>query len=393
VAEIKSSPVGSHEVAIAQLSWSAAGRGQPTHTRVITPGGWRSFGDIRAGDYVFNAQGLPTRVSAVVERGLVEALSVSFGDGTVVQCTAGQPWRIQSPDRRSRGRPPRFLCIEAIARSLRGAHGESRHYVIAPKPLAIEGREFQVQPYLLGALIGDGGMSKKQVYFATADSEMITRIRPLLPSGVFLRQRTGYWWHLAAAGPGRRNPLIGALRDLGLQGHRAEAKFIPEPYLFSSKSQRTALLQGLMDTDGSASTTKPPVFSTVSLRLVIDMSELVRSLGGVVHAHWGVGNVFPICTLSMRLADDVLPFALTRKADRYVDKLRRPLRMARPIRRVDSLGLLPCRTLITEGSDHTYLTDHFTVMVDAHSGGECGQSKYKQTMGSCVHVVRRTPHA
>jgi hypothetical protein len=231
-------------------------------------------------------------------------------------------------------------------------------------------------------------MSQRQAYFATADSEMIDRLMPLLPPGVEMRKRSAYWWHLATECCGRPNPVIGSLRSLGLLGHRAETKFIPSIYMCGSIQQRVALLQGLFDTDGSASTTKPPVFSTVSGRLASDVRELVGSLGGITHTAFGRGNVLPIFTLSVRVAEGVEPFALTRKALRYREKLQRPLRMSRAIEFVEVRGIEECRRIRVDAVDHTYLGEQFTALADATASLVCAQSKYKQTRGSCRHDLR-----
>jgi replicative DNA helicase len=69
---------------------------------------------------------------------------------------------------------------------------------------------------------------------------------------------------------------------LGIYGHTAESKFIPQQYLEASKEQRWELLRGLMDTDGTAGNKQgTPSYCTISRRLAKDVVRLVRSLGGV----------------------------------------------------------------------------------------------------------------
>jgi len=47
------------------------------------------------------------------------------------------------------------------------------------------------------------------------------------------------------------NPVMGAMRQLGLAGTKSNSKFIPEDYLLNSPDVRLAVLQGLLDTDGA----------------------------------------------------------------------------------------------------------------------------------------------
>lgn len=58
------------------------------------------------------------------------------------------------------------------------------------------------------------------------------------------------------------------------------AKYIPDAYLDASTVQRQALLQGLMDIDGTV-TEEEIFYSTSNLRLSYEIQYLVRSLGGI----------------------------------------------------------------------------------------------------------------
>ena len=48
-----------------------------------------------------------------------------------------------------------------------------------------------------------------------------------------------------------RPPISKILKNLGLKGKKSEYKFIPDAYKYSNVEDRLALLQGLLDTDGS----------------------------------------------------------------------------------------------------------------------------------------------
>ncbi|NBT89059.1 MAG: hypothetical protein EBT51_12300, partial [Flavobacteriaceae bacterium] len=74
------------------------------------------------------------------------------------------------------------------------------------------------------------------------------------------------------------NPLMRAIKKLRLNVKSGD-KFIPWHYLTSSIEDRIALLQGLMDTDGSCIKNRS-VFHTTSKNLAHDFADLVRGLGG-----------------------------------------------------------------------------------------------------------------
>jgi replicative DNA helicase len=65
------------------------------------------------------------------------------------------------------------------------------------------------------------------------------------------------------------------LRRLGVLNN----KHIPTQYLRASESQRRALLAGLLDTDGTVTSTGNAQFTSTSLRLAQDVRELITTLG------------------------------------------------------------------------------------------------------------------
>mgnify|MGYP003606330893 FL=1 len=60
---------------------------------------------------------------------------------------------------------------------------------------------------------------------------------------------------------------------------KAENKFIPDDYKYADVNTRLELLQGLMDTDGSSSSTGSCNFVSTSERLIDDLIFICRSLG------------------------------------------------------------------------------------------------------------------
>lgn len=360
----------------------------PLETRLLaSPGAVRLLSDLKPGDQVYGACGSPLTVVALSETLSAEVYEVEFRDGLVLRTSGSHLWHVQSSDRKSRRQSPRFLCLDAIAGRVRDSAGGSRHQVQLTAPVEFAPIDLPVNPYVLGALLGDGGISSKQVYFATADIEMVERIAPLLPPGIVPRRRAAYWWNFAAAGPGMRNPLVNALRDLELMGRRAETKFIPAPYKRAGTSQRIALMQGLLDTDGSASTTKPVVFASTSAQLASDLREVVHSLGGISKARRGPGTKLPLNWLSITVPDGVDPFALIRKADLYKIKLRRPRHLLRAILSVTPVGRELCRELVVSG-DGFFLAEDFLVIADNRSERRCSPSKYSPRHRHCSHELR-----
>jgi ATP-dependent DNA helicase RecG len=151
--------------------------------------------------------------------------------------------------------------------------------------------------------------------------------------------------------------VIQALRDLRLWGVPSHGTFIPDEFKNTSIKNRLALLQGLLDTDG---TVHPDGLSislcSASRRLADDVAWLVRSLGGGA-------RVLPkkaAFIVSVSLPDEYAPFRLTRKAER-VRPRPKDNTFRRGIRAVEYVGRKPVQCISVAHSSHAYVTDNFTV--------------------------------
>ncbi len=81
------------------------GKALELETKVPTPGGWRTMGDLKVGDEVFDGDGRPTRVVAVsdVLRDR-ECFEVVFSDSIAVVADANHQWEVRTKNDRRGGR-------------------------------------------------------------------------------------------------------------------------------------------------------------------------------------------------------------------------------------------------------------------------------------------------
>lgn len=105
--------------------------------------------------------------------------------------------------------------------------------------------------YVLGLLVGNGGLTKGAINFSTADSETLSRYRNWINSlGLELRQSTSnpYDYYVRNG-----NYILKQwLENIGLKSVLSAKKEIPEIIMQAPKDYVRAFLQGLFDTDGSA---------------------------------------------------------------------------------------------------------------------------------------------
>jgi hypothetical protein len=153
-----------------------------------------------------------------------------------------------------------------------------KHAVHVAEAINLPESEVPVDPYTLGAWLGDGYTDGAAI--VSEDREIIDNIEASGYKVSTIRvnhERQTSETHIYRFGPDLRDDLasLGFTRRKG----RMKLKHIPYAYLRSSVDQRLALLQGLMDTDGTIDTEGACELSLSDQRLAADALELVRSLG------------------------------------------------------------------------------------------------------------------
>jgi len=142
------------------------------------------------------------------------------------------------------------------------------------KPLQLkEIDNLPIDPYLMGVFLGDGHFMKGGSVSVAVGFEELAGFASILPTPHKLYDG-GSCYKLIY------NQYKKEIKLLGLNGQTRDNKFIPGMYLKGSIEQRLALLQGLMDTDGTVSV-RPSGSTAVSFcnqnkNLVDGVVELVR---------------------------------------------------------------------------------------------------------------------
>lgn len=367
-------------------AFTAQGKMQPLDAKILTPLGWKRMGELCVGDAVINSAGVSSKVTGVFPKGLLPIYKVSMSDGSSTEAGAEHLWKFQDNSQRNhkqrRGRWSIGTTAD-IKRMLEsaGKAGAERQdfYIPLVAPVEFGGtalEDLPVHPYLLGCLIGDGCLKYSTPEFTTADSEVFQSFRQLLPSDCLIKHTDRYDYRITGLGQTTRtiNPLVKRLQTLGLQGKGSESKFIPSSYAMASIEARIALLQGLMDTDGSVGAGGQNLeFTSCSKQLAEDVRALVQSLGGysrisaktTSYEYMGekkVGQLAYRQNLALpaeyALFKPLVPFRLERKIQRLVPR-KRPI--SRNIVSVELVGEKPCQCISVNAADGLYVTDDFIV--------------------------------
>ena len=266
------------------------GKAQPLDARVLTPTGWKNMGDLRVGDALESPDGLSSQVLAIHPRGERQAYRVTFSDGRSTETCGEHLWRVYHPNW-SRHKEVRLVKTEDIL----SLSEPVRHRACIDTPTQLQfetSAELPLHPWLLGVLLGDGSLTANAVSFTSADNELVDRVQSIVEQDLMtVKKHIGpYDFSIVrAAGSQVRgvsspvpNPYTGILTSLGVMGCHSYEKVIPNLYMNANRENREQLLQGLLDTDGYVSPDGRELsFTSTSLKLAEQVTELVWSLGGV----------------------------------------------------------------------------------------------------------------
>ena len=334
------------------------GKALALDTNLLTPIGWRNIKDINVNDLLIGRDGNPTRVLNIYNHINKHIYKVSFSDGTSVKCCDEHLWTVQTSHDRSVGKY-QLLQLKDILKKYRTKH-KYKYYIPMVEPIEFVNNKLPIHPYILGCLIGDGGLHHG-CYLSNSDSYIINKVRSFLEPGYELNQISKYDYRIRKTNDNKcyKNYYKDHIRLLGLNV-TSHYKFIPNLYKYTSSTNRLLLLQGLMDTDGYIHKTGCMQFTTVSEKLCQDFIELIQSLGGVAIKRRGlIKNKFSYYTITFKLKSGIIPVSLPRKVNR-VRKIRKyePIRM---ITNIEYIGDFPCKCLTVDAKDGLFVIDNYIV--------------------------------
>ena len=210
------------------LCLAAAGSGKciPNSTKIPTLKGWKRVDEIEVGDYLFDRAGRPTLVLGVYPQGEKEVYKITFGDKRIAKCSIDHIWTVHKDTWKNKNNFREYTLKQILEDKweITDYRGHRSHSFSIPCSKAVNypKRILNVNPYLFGAFLGDGGCSYEES--------------------------------------------------------------IPDDFKYSSIEDRYELIQGLMDTDGSitkAGGRYHVTFTTTSSKLRDDFIEVMGSLGYV----------------------------------------------------------------------------------------------------------------
>lgn len=347
------------------------GKAEKIDSKLLTPNGWIIMGDVKIGDQIIGSNGRPCTVIGVYPQGKKEIYRIWFNDKTYVETCDEHLWAVNSATRINRTKngnnkyPFRILSLRQIMNEgLTLKNGNRKHYIPIVKPIEFEEKKLLIDPYLLGCLLGDGGLTQRTPTITSIDGDLLNEIENRLPNGTKLNGNYKDFDIVRNDTKIRYNPLTKLLDKYQLSGTNSYTKFIPNYYQFASIDQRLELLRGLLDTDGHIFKNGSHIEITLaSKQLIEDLQFIVQSLGGIgrIKEKWITynGERRMYYRMGIKLPPQFIPFKLSRKIERY-----KPVTKYLPnraITKIEYIGEHEAQCIAVDALDHLYLTNHCIV--------------------------------
>lgn len=253
---------------------------------------FKRAGDVEVGDQIFARDGSPTTVLCVFPQGKRDVYLVTLGDGRQIEVSDNHLWAVV-PAKKPRDEGYTIYTTQTlINKGLETRHKDRvgmKYFIPMNQAVQWPEQDYNVNPYVVGAMIGDGCLGGNSELTMSSDDEfVVAKVAELIGADEYYRESDlNYNWHF------KYKQKDGSLkrfyqRDLFKQMpeifcKKSGDRRIPQAYMTGSIEQRWELVHGLFDTDGSIGQADGDRFnvsySTYSKELADDIQDLLYSLG------------------------------------------------------------------------------------------------------------------
>lgn len=384
---------------------TGVGKAIPNYTIVPTPNGYRRVDEIKVGDYLFDRLGNPTKVLGVYpQKEKKKIFKVYFKSGRIAECCDEHLWSYYK--NKSYNNKLHISSLRELIDSgnLQDEKGVYKYSIPICKPINYLKKNFNIPPYVLGLILGDGSFrytkNQKGFFFSSSDIELVESICSLMGYNRYKRNSDkNYSWTFESAFDNHRKVWVeDILKDYPeLWNVKSEDKFIPDDYMFGDVEQRFDLLAGLLDTDGSIDDKGRIKFSNVSEKIINQVVELCDSLGITTsvaidnRSHkYTTGKCFNIHISCDKETKNKL-FKLTRKREKAINYFNNNKRVERrdrdsiiKIEETNNYADMTC--FYVNNEEHLFLTNRCIVTHNTRSlvGDACNMAypvRYNSSLG------------
>lgn len=363
---------------------AGTGKAQPLHSKILTPTGWKSMGDIVIGDVILTPHGKESMVIGTFPQGMKDIYTIYFSDGSKAESCKEHLWECNVPQNlwNSNGKSSKkILSTEEIIYWLEQKKNKksakSNISIDLVEPIERKKQDLPIDPYFLGVMIGDGCLTFSSPLLSTGDENIILKIKNVLSEDyIMIKCNKKYDYKIIQETKKRgkngyllENNYTTIFKILGLHGKKSYEKFIPDMFKIGSIEQRLELIRGLLDTDGTVDKRGSISLCTTSYQLAKDVQEIIWSIGGkasikekqTTYRYNSIkkyGRKAYNISISYKKPKDL--FSLDRKIERCKEEYQ-PKQLRRQIIDIRLTSHQEAKCIMIDDPSHLYVTDDYII--------------------------------
>lgn len=316
------------------------GKALALDTPILTPTGFVDLGNLKVGDTIYGQDGKKTRIKFITETMYNhDCYSVEFNHGETIIADKDHLWTV---------------LVGGVERTLTTAElvEKRKTYtkticIKSPDPVEFDKQDVEVDPYIFGLWLGDGGTSDSRITCHKDDfSEYAEKFK--LSKYALSEHRIDS--RSTATGNFTLYKLVTDLKRTKAWGN----KHIPDNYLFNTVEHRLELLRGLMDADGYCTDEGYCSFSQSNLQFIEQVRFLLSSLG-IKSTLSSKETGFKVSYNLTFSTDRFDIFCLKRKLNRQKQILGHPKLRRLYFKDIVPVKSVPVRCLQVDNEDHLFL--------------------------------------
>lgn len=331
-------------------------KGLPLDTPIPTINGWSTIALLKEGDYIYDKDGIPTKIIHKSSVHNNPCYKITFDNGKSITADHEHRWLISFKKPKSKRRPDGYehkvMTTEELycyLENLKERRSDLIPKILNAKPLECPEENLPIDPYVLGVWLGDG--SKACGLITQAKNSPVWK--EIEKRGYSIGENSQH-------NPDRENVEMRTVFGLRTQLNNLNLlnnKHIPDIYQRASYTQRLDLLRGLMDTDGYFhSKRKRFIMSTSQEWQKTDLIKLLATFGikTTVFDVTKKLNEKEFKTWDICFSTDLFNPFLTRNQD-IIQVGNQNNRTFRNIEKVEIVDTIPTQCLEVDSPSHTFL--------------------------------------
>jgi len=376
------------------MASAASGKALENGSIVYTEFGKKKIEDCKVGEYIYGEDGELHRIKGVFPQGKKRKYIITLTDGTTISCCDEHLWTFQTESQRGKKskkwttKTLREIIDDELIYSRKTAGPFERKnkeylrrniWLPMTKPVNFPKKDLPIDPYTLGALLGDGHLcgAGKSSMFTNEDKDVLEKVKEglqkincnLVFNGDEKRKYDYRIKQQGFLGKHKKGSFTKILESLNLDFTHADTKFIPDIYKYSSIDDRLELLKGIIDTDGYCKNGHYDI-TLKSKTLILDIQEICESLGltatyqekqsGYVDSYGNIKDCGTVYRLYIKQSEIINKIhSSERREKQWKESKTKASRAFESIQETDEYVEMTCISI--DNPTMLFLTDHFIV--------------------------------